>query len=119
MLIQITNTKTEEERTVGITSRLRIELGRLWEESPKDMDSLVFGITDTIKTAFASACQNANIKDFHLHDCRHTATTRMIASGSPFLRYLNITPETAVGCAVRLDDYLKERLLVECHKLKL
>ncbi|MCA1638352.1 MAG: tyrosine-type recombinase/integrase, partial [Acidobacteria bacterium] len=101
MLIQITNTKTEEERTVGITSRLRIELGRLWEESPKDMDSLVFGITDTIKTAFASACQNANIKDFHLHDCRHTATTRMIASGSPHTEVMKITGHTQLKTFLR------------------
>jgi integrase len=55
--------------------------------------------------------------------CRHTATTRMIASGSPhtevmkitghtelktFLHYLNITPETAKRCAACLDNYLNE-----------
>lgn len=123
ILIHMTNTKTEKERTVGITSRLRIELETLWENSPKDITGSVFGITDTIKTAFTSACLDANIKDFHLHDCRHTATTRMIASGSPhtevmkitghtqlktFLRYLSITPETAKRCAMRLNDYLNE-----------
>jgi integrase len=84
----------------------------------------VFGITNTIKTAFKSACEEAGIKDFRFHDCRHTATTRMIASGSPhtevmkitghtqlktFLRYLNITPETARTVASRLSDYLAER----------
>lgn len=122
-----TNTKTEDARTVGITPRLREELELLWEMSPKDETGLVFGITDTIKTAWKTACRLASIKDFRFHDCRHTATTRMIASGSPhtevmkitghtqlktFLRYLNITPETAKSVASRLDVYLAERQVV-------
>jgi integrase len=122
-----TNTKTEESRTVGITPRLRRELDLLWEASPKDKDSLVFGITDTIKTAWKTACEMANLVDFRFHDCRHTATTRMIASGSPhtevmkitghsqlktFLRYLNITTETANKVASNLHSYLSERQFV-------
>lgn len=117
-----TNTKTEDSRTVGMTPRLQDELLNLWETSPKDKSALVFGITDTIKTAWKTACRLANIKDFRFHDCRHTATTRMIASGSPhtevmkitghsqlktFLRYLNITSETANNVASRLSDYLE------------
>ncbi len=122
--ISQTNTKTEESRTVGMTPRLRDELVGLWDESPKRKDGLVFGITNTIKTSFKSACKKAEIQDFRFHDCRHTATTRMIASGSPhtevmkitghkqlktFLRYLNITSETATGVAVRLSHYVAER----------
>ncbi len=119
-----TNTKTEDSRIVGITPRLRYELELLWQVSPKDKTLLVFGITDNVKHAFKSTCDEAGIKDFRFHDCRHTATTRMIASGSPhtevmkitghtqlktFLRYLNITPETARTVASRLDEYLNER----------
>ena len=119
-----TNTKTEDARTVGMTPRLREALERLWEVSPKEKDRLVFGITNSIKKSFNTACNDAAIKDFRFHDCRHTATTRMIASGSPhtevmkitghtqlktFLRYLNITPETAKLVASRLDVYLTEK----------
>jgi integrase len=118
-----TNTKTEEARTVGITARLRCELEQLWDSSPKQLDGLVFGVISTIKTAWESVCRISKVKDFRLHDCRHTATTRMIASGSPhtevmkitghtqlktFLRYLNITPETSRKVATRLDTYLAE-----------
>jgi len=124
IFIPQTNTKTEDSRTVGITPRLRNELEQIWEISPKETTALVFGITDTIKTAWKTACRLANIEDFRFHDCRHTATTRMIASGSPhtevmkitghtqlktFLRYLNITSETANKVASRLDDYLSKR----------
>ena len=123
IFIPQTNTKTDAERTVGITSRLHDELQNLWNDSPEDQNGLVFGITNTIKTAWKTACDKAEIKNFRLHDCRHTATTRMIASGSPhtevmkitghtqlktFLRYLSITPETAKRCAGRLDDYLSQ-----------
>lgn len=118
-----TNTKTEESRTVGMTPRLRSELELIWDASPKDQNSLVFGITDTIKTAWKTACELAEIRDFRFHDCRHTATTRMIASGSPhtevmkitghsqlktFLRYLNITTETANKVASRLSNYMDD-----------
>lgn len=125
--IPLTNTKTEEARTVGITPRLREELEKLWETSLHDGNHYVFGITTTIKTAFGSACKEAGISDFRFHDCRHTATTRMIASGSPhtevmkitghsqmktFLRYLNLTPETTSNVAWRLHSYFANRKLV-------
>ncbi|HVF46800.1 MAG TPA: site-specific integrase [Pyrinomonadaceae bacterium] len=118
-----TNTKTEVARTVGVTKRLREEFGTLWEASSKNLSKTVFGITNTIKTSFKSACDEAEIRDFRFHDCRHTATTRMIASGSPhtevmkitghsqlktFLRYLNITPETTNRVASNLDNYLTD-----------
>lgn len=124
IFIPQTNTKTEDSRTVGITLRLRNELEQLWEISPKDKSGLVFGITFTIKTAWKTACRLADVKDFRFHDCRHTATTRMIASGSPhtevmkitghtqlktFLRYLNITSETANNVASRLNFYLSHK----------
>jgi integrase len=122
-----TNTKTEESRTVGITPRLRDELLTLWESSPKELDQIVFGIGDSVKHAWATACRLADIHDFRLHDCRHTATTRMIASGSPhtevmkitghsqlktFLRYLNITTEAANRVASRLSNYIDEKRFV-------
>ena len=121
-----TNTKTEEARTVGMTPRLRNEFELLWNASSRGLDSTVFGITTSVKTAFKSACDEANIHDFRLHDCRHTATTRMIASGSPhtevmkitghtqiktFLRYLNITTESANSVAGRLGDYVSAKTL--------
>jgi integrase len=117
-----TNTKTEVARVVGMTARLRSELRTLQNRAPENRLGLVFGITDTIKVAWKSACAQADIVDFRLHDCRHTATTRMIMSGSPhtqvmkitghsqmktFLRYLTITSETANVVANRLDSFIE------------
>jgi integrase len=116
-----TNTKTEESRTVGMTPRLKDELELLWQTSPKDENGLVFGITDSVKHAWTTACTKAEVTDFRLHDCRHTATTRMIAAGCPhtevmkitghsqlktFLRYLNITAESANRVASNLHTFV-------------
>lgn len=115
--------KTGYDRTVGITARLKRELEKLWEMSPKRPDLLVFGIKADFSKAFETARDMAKLENLHFHDCRHTATTRMIASGSPhvevmkitghkqlktFLRYLNIKQETTQKCASRLDEYLSQ-----------
>lgn len=124
IFIPQTNTKTERSRVVGVTPRLREELERLWSTSAQKADDLVFGVTNTVKRSWKTACSLAGVEDFRLHDCRHTATTRMIASGSPhtevmkitghsqiktFLRYLNVTSETVNRTANRLAEYLSER----------
>lgn len=123
IFIPQTNTKTEDARTVGMTSRLRSELENLWDVSPRSLNDAVFGITTTIKTAFKSLCDEAGVCDFRFHDCRHTATTRMISAGcshsevmkitghsqmKTFLRYLNIKSDTTNRVASALDSYVSQ-----------
>jgi integrase len=123
IFIPQTNTKTETSRTVGITTRLRAELIVLRERSADPDFGLVFGITDNVKRSWTTACCLAKVDDFRFHDCRHTATTRMIASGSPhmevmkttghsqlktFLRYLNLTSNSTNRIASRLSEYMLE-----------
>lgn len=118
--LRATTTKTQRSRTIGITERLFVALRALYDKSTQDDDSLVFGITDTIKTAFAAACREANIRDFRFHDCRHTAITRMVQSGMAphlimkvsghtqpvtFSRYVNVDGQTAREAATALDRF--------------
>ena len=115
--------QAQRGRLHELFSQIEKEFEILWEASSKDLSATVFGLTNTIKTSFKSACEKAELEDFRFHDCRHTATTRMIASGSPhtevmkitghsqlktFLRYLNITVETTNRVASNLDNYLAE-----------
>jgi integrase len=123
IFIPQTNSKTEKSRAVGITPRLRAELEAIWETSPKDPNGIVFGITDTVKASFQTAREIAGLSDFRFHDCRHTATTRMIAAGcshtevmkitghsqmKTFLRYLNVKAEATNKVANSLSAYLVE-----------
>ena len=117
-LIEAFNTKTARARTVAMTSRLASELKLIWENSPKDLDALVFGIADNIEKSFASACKAAKIAELRFHDLRHTAITRMIEAGmqpaevmrvsghtTPAMlwRYLNANADTARRAADALD----------------
>jgi integrase len=76
--IQAFNTKTMRERQVAVTRRLYAELKHLWEASDKDDTALVFGITDTFKTAFNGACRASGLDGVRFHDLRHTAATRLV-----------------------------------------
>ena len=114
------NTKTAKARSVGMTERVYDELDRLWNQSPKDLNELVFGIKNTVKRSFSSACRDAGIEGFTFHDCRHTAITRMIQAGlSPmevmkisghtqmntFARYVNPNTQAVQRIADVLSDY--------------
>lgn len=116
--IEAFNTKTARARTVAMTARLTKEIESLWLNSTRDLESLVFGITDNIKNGFASACCAADIVGLRFHDLRHTAITRMIEAGmqpaevmrvsghtTPAMlwRYLNANADTARRAADALD----------------
>lgn len=117
--VRAMTTKTARSRTVPISSRLLEELKSLFENAKQDSDS-VFGISDNVKNGFASACNAAGIEDFRLHDCRHTAITRMIQAGmtpmqvmkisghtqmSTFARYVNADDDAVKRAAAAIDSF--------------
>jgi integrase len=81
-LIHLTNTKSGKGRDVPINSKVREELLKLDQSkevvfiSPKTGVALV-----RIKSAFAKARTDAKVTNFHFHDLRHTAATRMADVG--------------------------------------
>jgi integrase len=123
IFVRSMNCKTARARTVGMTTRLADELQKLWANSRQDVSSLVFGVRVTVRTSFAKACKTADVQDFHLHDCRHTAITRMISAGLPpvevmrvsghstlscFYRYANLDSNAVFRAAAALDAYHAE-----------
>jgi len=79
--------------------------------------------TDEIKNGFLSALHEARIEFFRLHDCRHTAITRMIQARIPatetmkisshtqfvtFARYFNVNEQAARKGAERLAEYFRQ-----------
>ncbi len=114
------NTKTAKARVVATTSRLRTELERLWEESPKDLGMRVFGGLQTVKKSFAGARNDAGLPDLRFHDLRHSAATRLVRADMPLsevgrilghsqpsttYRYVNADRETAQRAADALDRF--------------
>lgn len=117
------NSKTARARTVAMTTRVYVELVRRWLESAQDTNALVFGVTASIKTAWKKICREAGIHNFHFHDCRATAISRMIAAGmSPaevmrisghatlraFYIYVRTDLDAAFRAASILDTYLAQ-----------
>lgn len=118
--IQATNSKTEKTRFFAMTARVKIELNRLWEQSPKNETGLVFGIKTDFKNAWQSALIEAGINGLHFHDLRHTAVTRLVRAGVPapeimkitghqqlktFQRYVNLTNDSVIVSANLLDSF--------------
>lgn len=119
----VSNTKTEQERLVPITSRLLAELERLWEQSGNNPGARVFPYGD-IKKSFTAACEKAEVKGFRLHDCRHTTVSRLVSQGvalgevmrvsghttmEAFNRYLNLLSDATKRSADALNAYHEQQ----------
>lgn len=122
--VRAVNSKTGKARAVPMTPRLYGALEGLWRQAPGNLSLSVFGIKDTVKRSFGSACTAAGVEGFRFHDCRHTAITRMIAAGVPpaevmkisghtqtatFLRYLNPNGYSLQRAAELLSAFNAER----------
>jgi len=72
-----------KERQLSITTRLALEIERLWELSPKHGSGLVFGFTNNVKRSFTSARREAGLMDVRFHDLRHTIITELAETSTP------------------------------------
>ena len=121
LTVRAFNAKTARKRTVAMTTRVFDEISRLCAISDQNQDSLVFGVSVTIRTAWKKICREAEIEDLHFHDTRHTAITRMIRAGLPpvevmkisghstlaaFNIYANLESDSIFRAANALDNYL-------------
>ena len=79
---QALNTKTLKTRQIMMTNRVYVELQKLWENSDKREDSLIFNFKD-VRNSFEAACKEVGIETgrpfgITLHSLRHTAATRLV-----------------------------------------
>jgi integrase len=67
-------TKNGTARTVPLSKKAVA----IFADLPRSIDGLVIPVKgNTLHAAFRKACKRAGIKDFHWHDLRHTAITRL------------------------------------------
>jgi integrase len=95
------NTKTMKERTVSITSRLKYELEHLWEASNKDLENLVFGVTDNVKRSFTTVRRETGLNDLRFHDLRHSHATRLDDLGFSLSKIANQLGHTQLQTTLR------------------
>ena len=112
------NSKTGWKREVPITSAVRQVLESLEHRKGKVFRS-------NWKRGFILAVRRAGLENFRFHDLRHTATTRMIQSGTShmevmkitghrqiktFQRYMHITGPRVQDAGRRLESYHAEQM---------
>jgi integrase len=98
------NAKTARSRTVALTVRAYTELLKRWEASAQDSNALLFGGIKSVRTSFAKARKAAGVADFRLHDCRHTAITRMINAGLPPVAVMRVSGHATLSCLYRYSN---------------
>jgi integrase len=111
------HTKTMRKRAVPITARLR-EVLREWLRDLPPISDAVFANIGRVQTAWRGITADAGLEDVRFHDLRHTAASRMIASGVELSqvgkilghaiaqttwRYLSVDDATARSVAAKMD----------------
>jgi integrase len=107
-----------------MTSRLRVELTRLWEKSDKNPKSKIFGGIKDFKKAYEHVCELAGVEDLHIHDWKHGYVTDMAeadveeriamraaghVNAETHWIYTNVDKRLARGIAEKLDKLHAER----------
>jgi integrase len=98
-------TKNGEVRSVPLSS----VAVKTFRSLPRSGDGDVFtGVTtEAVKRAFIRACQRAGIDDFHFHDLRHEATSRLVEKG--VFESIEL---------MRITGHKDARMLLRCTHLK-
>ena len=116
-------TKNGERREIPVDNTLR----EMFEKIPHSIESIyVFTDRDgnpykSVKKSFSTALKKAGIRDFRLHDCRHTYASQMVMNGVDLttvkdllghksltmtLRYAHLAPEHKRKAVNILDKVL-------------
>ena len=101
--IRAFNAKTARARTVAMTGRVYQDLRLRYSAATREQGELIFDYRG-VKRSFNSACRVAGVVDFRLHDCRHTAITRMIRTGLPPVEVMRVSGHSTLSCLYRYSN---------------
>jgi len=85
------------------------------------IDLSLFGLdapNSTIKTAWLSVCELAGLDGFRFHDLRHTAITRLVASGTPSATIMKISGHTQMTTFQRYNNPNSESVKLAANRLQ-
>ncbi len=131
IVARATNTKTNRRREVPMTEILEAEL-RLWFQTidrdrewsqrvPNVPTANIFGGYKSNKTAFATACRDANIQNLQRKDLRKWGVTRLAtalrAAGIPDIHGMAITGHTVLKTYT--DYVITDQTVVDTARLAL
>lgn len=77
----------------------------------------LFTISD-VRSAHKTACKHAKIKNFHIHDCRHTAATLFRKNGTELDTLMNILGHSTIRMTMRYAHIGSESTIKPAVKKK-
>lgn len=105
---RLTDTKNGEGRSVPLTLKSKA----LLECLPRSIDGRVFATSaEAVKLAFARAVERAQIVDFHFHDLRHEAISRLFEKGLNVMEVASISGHKTLQMLKRYTHLSSESLL--------
>jgi integrase len=112
--VRALNSKTAKIRMVGMTIRVYEWLVQYCEDI--NVDNRLFPIT-SFKTAWGKVLKKAQIEDFHFHDCRHVAISRMIRAGIPPVEVMRVSGHSTMACLYRYANIDNETIFRTANAL--
>lgn len=104
-------TKNGESRSVPLSTTAAAELRRLAKVSDRQGHVFPELTTEAIKRAFIRACSRAGLDDFHFHDLRHEATSRLFEKGLNPIEVASITGHKTLQMLKRYTHLRAEDLV--------
>jgi len=87
-VIRLTNSKNGSGRAIPLSTKAV----KILQDLPRSIDGRVFPISvNAVKCAWPRVRQAAGLVDFHFHDLRHEATSRMCEKGLQVMEVASIT----------------------------
>ncbi|MBI4468899.1 MAG: site-specific integrase [Acidobacteria bacterium] len=129
--ILVTQTKSGQDRTIPISPLVAGELAKLRDTADSEFifaNPLTGDRYSDLKSVFPRACRKAGISGVVFHTLRHTAASRMVASGMDLRtvqeilghteiattqRYLHAMPERKTAAVQALARYTEEAMILE------
>lgn len=109
-VLYLPSTKNGEGRGIPLSTKAIAVLSEL----PRAIDGQVFPITaDALKKSFARACERAELADFHFHDLRHEAISRLFERGLSLPEVASISGHKTWEMLKRYTHLQAERLVAK------
>ncbi|MBI4752139.1 MAG: tyrosine-type recombinase/integrase [Acidobacteria bacterium] len=109
MTLEKHTTKTEQERSLPIPSRLQTELEKLWLQSSQNLDEFVFPVRDP-RMSFEKARNEAGLPWLRLHDLRHAFATRLVTGDLPLPMVANLLGHAQISMSMRYTNLNREAI---------
>lgn len=131
-VVRFLRTKNERPVSVPMTSRLVAVLSSLkaaYDEAKKKAEAEPGSIVvpcvftyrgqpiQSIKKSFATACEQAKIEDFRIHDMRHTFASHLVQNGVPLLAVKELLGHKTLAMVMRYAHLAPDNLRSAVEKL--